>query len=181
MKKVCIIILVLGLIGCGTYEDDLVLNSLHNDLLLLKKADKSRKISTTSVANMLKKIEISVSEDPAKLFSEDVPPEFSINSVIDLVIAARFSYFSGYHKIGMKIFLPDGSLYFSSDADVDFDKNASYSENGIIIENSDMVLTAKYIMPVAGTELAIFMLTGKYKAEIYLDGNMVAEKEFVLK
>ncbi|MCX7957500.1 MAG: hypothetical protein N3B13_00440 [Deltaproteobacteria bacterium] len=182
MKKVMIAILVSGLIGCGMYEEEININSSSDSLMMLaRKVEKGKKLTPPSVSNLIRRAEISVSDDPSKLFTENANSEFSISSVMDINIAGRFSFYSGIHNIGIRVYLPDGSLYINASSDVNFDTNFSYSSNSIIIENSESVLTARYIMPVAGTEIAIFMLTGRYKSEIYIDGNKVAEKEFFLK
>ncbi|MEM3609623.1 MAG: hypothetical protein QW076_01795 [Candidatus Anstonellales archaeon] len=181
MKNLLYILLILSLISCGDYENEMFFNSHQNSLALLSpKTVKDKKSSIPSIANLLKKVELSITDDPEKLSTSDTTPKFQINSTVDIYIACRFSYYSGIHNLGMRIYLPDGSLYIDVNTQINFNLIASYSSNGIIVENSGSTLIAKYIMPVAGTELAIFMITGKYKVEISLDGDKLIEKEFTL-
>lgn len=182
MKRLVIIISILGLIGCGTYEDEVSYLSKSTNLIFLKqKINHNKKISPSQIGELLKKVEVSVSENESDLFKENLSNEFSINSVMDIYIGARFSYYSGIHNIGINIYLPDGSLYRKSAAEIDFGIEGNYSMNNIIIDNSDSGLIAKYILPIAGTELSIFNLVGSYNVEISIDNVVVANMSFILK
>ncbi|MCX7944843.1 MAG: hypothetical protein N2746_10095 [Deltaproteobacteria bacterium] len=180
MRTIAILIIV-SFIGCGTYEGKEINATSNQSMHYSGKFDLFKRLSAPFIPNFIMKVEVSITDDPSTLFSEAVKSEFSINTVIDLYIASRFSFYSGIHTIEIKVYLPDGNLYINSRVDVDFDVQASYSLDSVIIENDNSILIAKYIMPVAGTELAILMITGIYKTEIYLDGVKVAEREFLLK
>lgn len=180
MMKVVNIIIILSLVSCGTYEEDINLMKNENNLIIKHRLAIGNKLLPVSLSGLLKKVEVSISDNESRLFEEDLSNKFQINSVINLYIAAKFSNYSGSHNIGIRIYLPDGSLYISKNTDVDFDVKLNYSSNGIIIANKDNGLIAEYILPVAGTELSIFNLSGKYRVEFLLDQNVVVVSEFIL-
>ncbi|MGB9599515.1 MAG: hypothetical protein ACP5QK_09660 [Myxococcota bacterium] len=182
MKRLITIIVMFGLIGCGTYDEDSNYVSTSGNLLSIKqKVDKKNKISFANISQLIKKVEVSISDNDSALFTESATDEFLINSVIDIYIGAKFYNYTNKHKLGINIYLPDGNIYRKSEAEVDFSVQGNYSIGGVIIENTDSILIARYIIPVAGTELSIFNLTGTYNVEILLDNSVVAKSSFVLK
>ncbi len=178
--KVVNIMIILSLVSCGMYEEDINLMNSENNLIIKQRLAKGNNIHPVSLSILLKKVEVSISDNESRLFEENLSNKFQINSVINLYIAAKFSNYSGSHNIGIRIYLPDGNLYISKNTDVDFNANLNYSSNGIIIENKDNGLIAEYILPVAGVDLSIFNLSGKYRVEFLLDQNIVVVSEFIL-
>lgn len=185
MKKVMIIamvIVVMSISACGTYENESAFGSLSQNLVLQKgKVLKSAKQRIPGVnVNVLKNVEISFADNEDYLFSDMSKSEFS-TSAIDVYIGAKFIGYNGVHNVGIRVYLPDGSLYTSKSAGVDFDKGSSFAANGLIFDFADGVLIVKDILPVAGSEISVFNLVGKYSVEVVVDNIVVSSSYFTIK
>lgn len=172
---------ILVMSGCGDMEDEQLLISLQKELKVSSVSAKYDRIKKVNLAVPIRQVSISISDEEDRLFLTDSNSEFSINTIIDVYIGVKFIGYSGIHNIKINTYLPDGNLYRSKSLDIDFSISSLYSSNDIIVEIESSSAIIKDIIPIAGTEIAIFNLIGNYKVEVLLDQNVVAVSNFILK
>lgn len=96
---------------------------------------------------------------------------FPINSTIDVVACAWVpGYWSGTYNVVIKFFSPNGGLYSTETAE----------EGNVDVESWIPGWGATTVLRVAGTQVAVQHVVGLWRAEAWVDGNLVTSGTFTI-
>ncbi|MBI5528675.1 MAG: hypothetical protein HY897_20280 [Deltaproteobacteria bacterium] len=170
MKAVLPVAMLLAA-ACGMPEDkgDWADNSALDQTAEYGKAKPGATVSPTYV---LKYTDVKVSgQVPVSKSS------FPIASTVDVHVAVDYTNLSGLHAQSVRVFAPDGSFYQG------FDKSicvGSGCTSGAAPEVIGSVAQYWETLPVAGTYITQYNLSGSWRVDLYVDGVKKQSGTFLL-
>ena len=101
---------------------------------------------------------------------------FPIASTVDVFIAVDYTNLTGAHTQSVRIFAPDGSFYQK------FDRQLCLSGKCTGVKPEVIGSVSQYweTLPVAGTYITQYSLSGSWRVDLYVDGVKNASATFML-
>ncbi|MBI5527751.1 MAG: hypothetical protein HY897_15580 [Deltaproteobacteria bacterium] len=102
---------------------------------------------------------------------------FPIASTVDVYIAVDYTNLTGSHAQSVRVFAPDGSLYQKFDKSICIGSSCT---SGAAPETIGSVSQYWESLPVAGTYITQYSLSGSWRVDLYVDGVKKQSGTFLL-